>query len=44
MAKHFDVEVPGDDEQEDLLGDLLDNVETWKEKFCNIHKVLNNCR
>ena len=32
------VKVPGDDGREDLLGDLLDNVETWKEIFCNITK------
>ena len=25
------VKVPGDDGREDLLGDLLNNVETWKE-------------
>ena len=32
------VKVPGDDGREDLLGDLLNNVETWKEIFCNITK------
>ena len=32
------IKVPGDDGREDLLVDLLDNVEIWKEIFCNITK------
>ena len=34
--------VLGDVGLEDPLDDLLGKCRTWKEKFCNIYKVLNN--